>query len=174
MQHIFIHEWSSIDFRASLVGLHFILHFFCFLPFFACNLSTLFCRTRTVAPVQDIVATVVNERDLLFVLHSDGHLRIWDSHMKLLNYNVCSNDIEGNAYVLFTSILLIRSFWTGDHCVMVMFKQRCCINTCNVCCASHHHNLKFVLLPVSYPSCWHSTSMLVTRQLITFFVVGWW
>lgn len=63
-----------------------------------------------MAPVQDIVATVVNERDLLFVLHSDGHLRIWDSHMKLLNYNVCSNDIEGNAYVLFTSILLIRSF----------------------------------------------------------------
>lgn len=55
-----------------------------------------------MGPVQDIVATVVNERDLLFVLHLDGHLRIWDNHMKLLNYNVHSNDIEGNVYVLFT------------------------------------------------------------------------
>ena len=55
-----------------------------------------------MGPVQDIVATVVHERDLLFVLHLDGHLRIWDNHMKLLNYNVLSNDIEGNVYVLFT------------------------------------------------------------------------
>ena len=55
-----------------------------------------------MGPVQDIVATVVNERDLLFVLHLDGNLRIWDNHTKLLNCNVNSNDIEGNAYVLYT------------------------------------------------------------------------
>lgn len=63
-----------------------------------------------MGPVQDIVATVVNERDLLFVLHLDGHLRIWDNHMKLLNYSVHSNDIEGNVYVLFTcySLDLVR------------------------------------------------------------------
>lgn len=60
------------------------------------RLWTLMSRTKTVGPVQDIVATVVNERDLLFVLHLDGHLRIWDNHMKLLNYNVHSNDIEGH------------------------------------------------------------------------------
>lgn len=57
-----------------------------------------------MGPVQDIVATAVNERDLLFVLHLDGHLRIWDNQIKLLNYNFHSNDIEGNLYdsVLFT------------------------------------------------------------------------
>ncbi|CAD6251915.1 unnamed protein product [Miscanthus lutarioriparius] len=60
------------------------------------RLWTLVSRTKTVGPVQDIVATVVNERDLLFVLHLDGHLRIWDNHMKLLNYNVHSNDMEGH------------------------------------------------------------------------------
>jgi len=62
-----------------------------------------------VGPVQDIVATVVNERDLLFVLHLDGNLRIWDNHTKLLNCNVNSNDIEGNAYVLFTCYSLDRA-----------------------------------------------------------------
>lgn len=60
------------------------------------RLWNLMSRTRTVGPVQDIVATVVNERDLLFVLHVDGHLRIWDNHTKILNYNVHANDIEGN------------------------------------------------------------------------------
>jgi len=62
-----------------------------------------------VGPVQDIVATAINERDLLFVLHLDGHLRIWDNHTKLLNCNVNSNDIEGNAYVLFTCYSLDRA-----------------------------------------------------------------
>ncbi|XP_062218182.1 nuclear pore complex protein NUP160-like isoform X2 [Phragmites australis] len=60
------------------------------------RLWTLMSRTKAVGPVQDIVATVVNERDLLFVLHSDGNLRIWDNHKKLLNYNVCSNDVDGH------------------------------------------------------------------------------
>ncbi|KAJ1277864.1 hypothetical protein BS78_04G035900 [Paspalum vaginatum] len=60
------------------------------------RLWNLMSRTRTVGPVQDIVTTVVNERDLLFVLHLDGHLRIWDKHTKLLNYKVHSNDNEGH------------------------------------------------------------------------------
>ncbi|WVZ77924.1 hypothetical protein U9M48_025718 [Paspalum notatum var. saurae] len=60
------------------------------------RLWNLMSRARTVGPVQDIVAAVVNERDLLFVLHLDGHLRIWDNRTKLLNYNVHSNDIEGH------------------------------------------------------------------------------
>ncbi|KAL6629816.1 hypothetical protein ACP70R_029581 [Stipagrostis hirtigluma subsp. patula] len=62
------------------------------------RLWTLMSRTKAVGPVQDMVPAVVNERDLLFVLHLDGNLRIWDiaSHTKLLNYNVCSNDVEGH------------------------------------------------------------------------------
>ncbi|CAL5060334.1 unnamed protein product [Urochloa decumbens] len=68
------------------------------------RLWTLMSRTKAVGPVQDIVATVVNERDLLFVLHLDGHLRIWDNHTKLLNYNVHSNDIEGH----------LSRLWVGE------------------------------------------------------------
>ncbi|TVU33474.1 hypothetical protein EJB05_25294, partial [Eragrostis curvula] len=62
------------------------------------RLWTLMSRTKAVGPVQDIVATVVNEMSLLFVLHLDGNLRIWDtsSHTKLLNYNVNSNVVEGH------------------------------------------------------------------------------
>ncbi|XP_062224093.1 nuclear pore complex protein NUP160-like isoform X2 [Phragmites australis] len=62
------------------------------------RLWTLMSRTKAVGPVQDIVATVVNERNILFVLHLDGNLRIWDisSHTKLLNYNVHLNDVEGH------------------------------------------------------------------------------
>lgn len=62
-----------------------------------------FCRTKAVGPVQDIVTATVNERELLFVLHLDGSLRIWDifNHTKLLSYNVRSNDIEGNSWWLY-------------------------------------------------------------------------
>ncbi|XP_015689514.1 nuclear pore complex protein NUP160 [Oryza brachyantha] len=61
------------------------------------RLWTLVSRTKAVGPVQDIVTATVNERELLFVLHLDGSLRIWDilNHTKLLSYNVHSNDIEG-------------------------------------------------------------------------------
>jgi hypothetical protein len=57
-----------------------------------------FCRTKALGPVQDIDTATVNERELLFALHLDGSLRVWDisSHTKLLNYNVHSNDFEGN------------------------------------------------------------------------------
>ncbi|KAG8069730.1 hypothetical protein GUJ93_ZPchr0006g40621 [Zizania palustris] len=63
-------------------------------------------RTKAVGPVQDIVTTTVNERELLFVIHLDGSLRIWDicSHTKLLSYNVRSNDIEGEP----------SRIWVGD------------------------------------------------------------
>uniref|UniRef100_A0A0A9CSN5 Uncharacterized protein n=1 Tax=Arundo donax TaxID=35708 RepID=A0A0A9CSN5_ARUDO len=64
------------------------------------RLWTLMSRTKAVGPVQDIVATVVNERDLLLVLHSDGNLRMWDNHTKLLNYNVRSNDVDGRPFRL--------------------------------------------------------------------------
>jgi nuclear pore complex protein Nup160 len=57
-----------------------------------------FYRTKALGPVQDIDTATVNERELLFALHLDGSLRVWDisSHTKLLNYNVHSNDFEGN------------------------------------------------------------------------------
>ncbi|KAL5211508.1 hypothetical protein ABZP36_022355 [Zizania latifolia] len=70
------------------------------------RLWTLVSRTKAVGPVQDIVTTTVNERELLFVIHLDGSLRIWDicSHTKLLSYNVRSNDIEGQP----------SRIWVGD------------------------------------------------------------
>uniref|UniRef100_A0A0D9VC52 Uncharacterized protein n=1 Tax=Leersia perrieri TaxID=77586 RepID=A0A0D9VC52_9ORYZ len=63
-------------------------------------------KTKAVGPVQDIVSATVNERELLFVLHLDGSLRIWDifNHTKLLSYNVHSNDIEGQP----------SRIWVGD------------------------------------------------------------
>lgn len=76
-----------------------------------------------MGPVQDIVASVVNERNLLFVLHLDGHLRIWDNQTKLLNYNVHSNDIEGNAIYSLPATLVILSFCIVDHWVMVLCKH---------------------------------------------------
>uniref|UniRef100_A0A0E0JVF3 Uncharacterized protein n=1 Tax=Oryza punctata TaxID=4537 RepID=A0A0E0JVF3_ORYPU len=70
------------------------------------RLWSLVSRTKAVGPVQDIVTANVNERELLFVLHLDGSLRIWDifNHTKLLSYNVCSNDIEGQP----------SRIWVGD------------------------------------------------------------
>lgn len=61
------------------------------------RLWTLMSRTKAVGPVQDIETAIVNERELLFVLHLDGSLRVWDifSHTKVLNYNVQSNGFEG-------------------------------------------------------------------------------
>ena len=97
-----------------------------------------------MGPVQDIVATVVNERDLLFVLHLDGHLRIWDNHMKLLNYNVHSNDIEGNVYVLFTCCSLdlvllpycsLLWFFVSNAALFLQCMQ-CCCDTCKLQSAS--------------------------------------
>ena len=57
-----------------------------------------FYRTKSLGSVQDIDTATVNERELLFALHMDGSLRVWDisSHTKLLNYSVHSNDFEGN------------------------------------------------------------------------------
>uniref|UniRef100_A0A0D3F0K2 Uncharacterized protein n=1 Tax=Oryza barthii TaxID=65489 RepID=A0A0D3F0K2_9ORYZ len=70
------------------------------------RLWSLVSRTKAVGPVQDIVTATVNERVLLFVLHLDGSLRIWDifNHTKLLSYNVRSNDIEGQP----------SRIWVGD------------------------------------------------------------
>ncbi|EAY84440.1 hypothetical protein OsI_05813 [Oryza sativa Indica Group] len=70
------------------------------------RLWSLVSRTKAVGPVQDIVTATVNERELLFVLHLDGSLRIWDifNHTKLLSYNVRSNDIEGQP----------SRIWVGD------------------------------------------------------------
>lgn len=57
-----------------------------------------FNRTKALGPVQDIDTATVNERELLFVLHLDGSLRVWDisSQTKLVNYNVHLDDFEGN------------------------------------------------------------------------------
>ncbi|KAM7478594.1 hypothetical protein LguiA_026807 [Lonicera macranthoides] len=45
----------------------------------------LMSRSRTVAAVQDLVILEVHEKKLLFVLHSDGFLRVWDlfSHSRI-------------------------------------------------------------------------------------------
>ncbi|CAM0946979.1 unnamed protein product [Alopecurus aequalis] len=61
------------------------------------RLWTLMSRTKALGSVQDIDTATVNERELLFALHLDGNLRVWDisSHAKLLNYSVHSNDFEG-------------------------------------------------------------------------------
>ncbi|EMS53650.1 hypothetical protein TRIUR3_25313 [Triticum urartu] len=61
------------------------------------RLWTLMSRTKALGPVQDIDTATVNERELLFVLHLDGSLRVWDisSQTKLVNYNVHLDDFEG-------------------------------------------------------------------------------
>ncbi|KAI4964275.1 hypothetical protein ZWY2020_006756 [Hordeum vulgare] len=66
------------------------------------RLWTLMSRTKALGPVQDIDTATVNERELLFVLHLDGSLRVWDisSHTKLVNYNVQLDDFEGQPFRL--------------------------------------------------------------------------
>lgn len=81
-----------------------VAYFFFAFSYLYNTYSTVCCRTKAVGPVQDIVATSVNEIGLLFVLHLDGNLSIWDtsSHTKLLNHNVNSNAAEGNFSIIFT------------------------------------------------------------------------
>ncbi|KAF5180787.1 Nuclear pore complex protein [Thalictrum thalictroides] len=57
-------------------------------------------RGRTVAPVQDIVIAELHGRKVIFVVHVDGSLRIWDllSHTKLLSHTISSATSTGNLH----------------------------------------------------------------------------
>lgn len=59
-------------------------------------------RGKAVAGVQDMAICEVCERKLLFVLHVDGFLRMWDlaSHTKLASHNTFSHELEGNQILL--------------------------------------------------------------------------
>ncbi|XP_062108027.1 nuclear pore complex protein NUP160 [Humulus lupulus] len=58
-------------------------------------------RGRTVEAVQDLVVAKVCGKRLLFVLHSDGTLRIWDlsSHTKVFSHNMNHPTLTGAALV---------------------------------------------------------------------------
>ncbi|WOL19781.1 hypothetical protein Cni_G28583 [Canna indica] len=61
------------------------------------RLWNLMSRGKAVGAVQDMVISEVCKRKLLFVLHVDGFLRVWDlaSHTKVFSYNIISHDLEG-------------------------------------------------------------------------------
>lgn len=63
------------------------------------RLWNLMSRGKVVGPVQDMVIADIFQRKLLFVLHSDGSLRIWDlfSHSRIFSHNIFSRGSTGTA-----------------------------------------------------------------------------
>jgi len=48
----------------------------------AFHLSGSECRGRFAASVKDLVVSDIHGKKIIFVLHSDGTLRIWDLHCR--------------------------------------------------------------------------------------------
>ncbi|KAK7815662.1 nuclear pore complex protein nup160 [Quercus suber] len=62
-------------------------------------------RGRIVGPVQDLVIYEVHGKQFLFVLHSDGILRVWDStsHSRIFSHSMSIPELAGNFnYFLFS------------------------------------------------------------------------
>lgn len=57
-------------------------------------------RGRTVGAVQDLVLVEVHGKKLLFALHVDGSLRVWDllSRIRILNHTISIPTMTGNFY----------------------------------------------------------------------------
>lgn len=91
------------------------------------DVQYLMCRGRVVGAVQSLVVSEINRRKLLFVLHVDGNLRVWDlhGHVKVLNFNVGLLQSSGNSYdlSLFLSVLVFATLLFQDfidrffHCL---------------------------------------------------------
>uniref|UniRef100_A0A1D1Y398 Nuclear pore complex protein Nup160 n=3 Tax=Anthurium amnicola TaxID=1678845 RepID=A0A1D1Y398_9ARAE len=62
------------------------------------RLWSLVSRGKTVGMVKDLVISQVCERKLIFVLHLDGTLRVWDliTHTKLLSHNIVMQELTGS------------------------------------------------------------------------------
>lgn len=61
-------------------------------------------RSPTLAAVQDLVISEVQQRKLLFVLHSDGNLRVWDllSRGKIFSHAMTIPTLTGKYPIWFT------------------------------------------------------------------------
>ncbi|KAL0919897.1 hypothetical protein M5K25_012023 [Dendrobium thyrsiflorum] len=61
------------------------------------RLWNLMSRGKAAGAVQDMVISEVCTRKLLFVLHSDGIVRLWDlaSHARVLNHSLSSSELKG-------------------------------------------------------------------------------
>lgn len=53
-----------------------------------------------MGPVQDMVIAEMFQRKLLFVLHSDGSLRIWDlfNYSRIFSHNIFSRGSTGKFF----------------------------------------------------------------------------
>ncbi|MQL92399.1 hypothetical protein Taro_025019 [Colocasia esculenta] len=62
------------------------------------RLWSLVSRGRTVAMVKDLLISQVCGRKLIFALHLDGTLRVWDlmNHTKVLNHNTIVQELTGS------------------------------------------------------------------------------
>ncbi|KAM0939366.1 hypothetical protein DsansV1_C21g0169861 [Dioscorea sansibarensis] len=71
------------------------------------RLWNLMSRGKVAGSVLDMVISQVWGRNLVFVVHSDGALRVWDlvSHTRVLNHNISSHELSGS-----TPLRL----WIGD------------------------------------------------------------
>ncbi|XXG76396.1 hypothetical protein AAC387_Pa08g0756 [Persea americana] len=67
----------------------------------------LMARGKVVGAAQSLVVSEINRRKLLFVLHVDGNLRVWDLHgrVKVLNFNVGLLQSSGSVF---------SRLWIGD------------------------------------------------------------
>ncbi|KAM1120670.1 hypothetical protein ACFX19_002481 [Malus domestica] len=61
-------------------------------------------RGRMIAAVQDLAMCFVHEKPLVFVLHSDGMLRVWDlsCHSRIFSNNMNSSTLAGKTYNCFS------------------------------------------------------------------------
>lgn len=64
-------------------------------------------RGRTTAAVQDLIVLEVHQKKFLFVLHSDGIFRVWDtaSHTKILSHSISIPTTTGTTFL---------KIWMGD------------------------------------------------------------
>ena len=78
-----------------------ILCYFVFNQWLVCKYLS--CRGRIVGPVQDLVMYEVHGKQLLFVLHSDGILRVWDSisHSRIFSHTMSIPELAGTFYYFF-------------------------------------------------------------------------
>lgn len=69
-------------------------------------------RGRVAGAVRSLVASELNGRKFLFVLHVDGNLRVWDllGRVKVLNFNVGLLQSSGNFCDPFMLIVIFYSF----------------------------------------------------------------
>jgi hypothetical protein len=65
-----------------------------------------------VGPVQDLVMYEVHGKQLLFVLHSDGILRVWDSisHSRIFSHTMSIPELAGTFYYFFFFSSPFQSF----------------------------------------------------------------